>query len=221
VAEGIGISLNSMLWDQGNSLLKDKNREWRCTDPISNHPKNDEHSRDKRSEYEANVEAPMTAAYAELAKQRFEKFGTSVYPDATFTLRLSYGAVKGYKDDDGNEIPPFTYIGGLFERAELQGFRPPWNPAQTWKDARDTLDMTVPFNFVTTNDIVGGNSGSPVINTRGEVVGTAFDGNIYSLPNNSFYCDIQGRCVSAHVAVIVETLKKINKDERIVSELGK
>jgi len=174
-----------------------------------------------RKEYEEKVEAPMTAAYAELAKQRFEKFGTSVYPDATFTLRLSYGAVKGYKDDDGNDIAPFTTIGGLFERAELQGFRPPWNPAQTWKDARDTLDMAVPFNFVTTNDIVGGNSGSPVINTRGEVVGTAFDGNAYSLSNNFVYSDTQGRCVNVHVAVIVETLKKINKDTRILSELGK
>jgi len=189
-------------------------------------------ARSYRKIYEENVEAPLTAAYAELAKQRFEKLGTRVYPDATFTIRLSYGTVKGYKDDDGNDIPPFTTIAGLFERAELQKFKEPFDPAQSWNDARhprpilpdekeDWLDMAVPFNFVTTNDIVGGNSGSPVINTRGEVVGCAFDGNAYSLSNNFVYTETQSRCVSVHVAVIVETLKKINKDERLLTELGK
>ena len=174
-----------------------------------------------RKRYEENVEAPLTAAYAELAKQRFEKYGRSVYPDATLTLRLSYGTVKGYKDDDGNEIAPFTQIAGLFERAALQKFRPPFDPAQSWKDNQANLDMTVPFNFVSTNDIIGGNSGSPVINTRGEVVGCAFDGNAYSLANNFVYTEEQSRCVSVCAAVIVETLKKINKDERLLNELGK
>ncbi|MCL2710536.1 MAG: S46 family peptidase [Planctomycetaceae bacterium] len=173
-----------------------------------------------REAYQEKVEAPLTAAYAELAKQRFEKMGTSVYPDATFTIRLSYGTVKGYKDDDGNDISPFTQIAGLFERAELQKFKEPFDPAPSWKDAKATLDMTVPFNLVTTNDIIGGNSGSPLINARGEVVGCVFDGNIYSLSNNFVYTDTQSRCVSVHVAVIVETLKKINKDERILAELG-
>jgi hypothetical protein len=173
-----------------------------------------------RKVYEEQVEAPLTAAYAELAKQRFEQHGMNVWPDATFTLRLSYGIVKGYTDSDGNDVPPFTYIGGLFDRAEQQGFRPPWLPAQTWLDAKETFDPTVPFNFVTTHDTVGGNSGSPVVNTRGQVVGTIFDGNIYSLPNIFVYCDIQGRSVSTHVAVVVETLKKINNDERILAELG-
>ena len=178
-------------------------------------------ARSYRKSHEENVDAPLTAAYAELAKQRFEKLGTRVYPDATFTLRLSYGAVKGYKDDDGNDIPPFTTIAGLFDRAELQKFKEPFDPAQSWKDAKATLDMTVPFNFVSTNDIIGGNSGSPVINTRGEVVGCAFDGNIYSLSNNFVYTEEQSRCVSVHAAVIVETLRKINKAERILNELGK
>jgi len=177
-------------------------------------------ARDVRKEYEERVEAVLTAAYAELAQQRFERYGMNVWPDATFTVRLSYGTVKGYTDSDGNAVPPFTYIGGLFDRAEQQGFRPPWLPAQTWMDAKETLDMTVPFNFVATLDTVGGNSGSPVINTRGEVVGTVFDGNIYSLPNIFVFPDEQGRTVSVHVAVVVETLKKINRDERILKELG-
>jgi hypothetical protein len=162
----------------------------------------------------------MTLAYAELAQQRFAKYGTSVYPDATFTLRLSYGIVKGYTDSNGNEIPPFTNIGGFFDRAEQQDFRPPWLPAQSWLDARDTFDMSVPFNFISTLDTIGGNSGSPVINTRGEVVGTHFDGNRYRFPNIFVYCEERGRAIAVHAAVVIETLRKINKDERILAELG-
>jgi len=180
----------------------------------------DPSARGARKMYEELVEAPLTAAYAELAQQRFERYGTSVYPDATFTLRLSYGTVKGYTDSDGNDIPAFTTIGGLFDRAELQGFRPPWLPAQTWMDATDTLDMTVPFNFVSTLDTIGGNSGSPVVNTRGEVIGTHFDGNRYRFPNIFVYCDERGRAIAVHAAVVVETLRKINRDERILAELG-
>jgi len=177
-------------------------------------------SRSLRSAYEERIEAPLTAAYAELAQQRFAQYGTSVYPDATFTLRLSYGIVKGYTDSDGNEIPPFTTIGGLFDRAEQQNFRPPWQPAQSWMDARDTLDMTVPLNMVSTLDTIGGNSGSPIVNTRGEVVGTHFDGNQYRFPNIFVYCDYRGRAIAVHAAVIIETLRIINQDTRILSELG-
>ena len=181
----------------------------------------DKLARDKRSEYEANVDAPLASAYAELAQRRFAELGTKVYPDATFTLRLSYGKVKGYTDDTGTEIAPFTHIAGMFDRAEQQRFREPFDLPKSWKDAKDKLDLSVPFNFVTTNDIVGGNSGSPVINTRGEVVGCAFDGNIYSLSNNFVYTETQSRCVSVHVAVIVESLKKIYGAQRLLDELGR
>jgi hypothetical protein len=181
----------------------------------------DKLSRDWRTKYETSVEAPLAQAYAELAKKRFEELGTKVYPDATFTLRLSYGTVKGYKDDDGNAIAPMTNIAGMFDRAEQQKFREPFNPPQSWKEAKDKLDMTVPFNLVSTNDIIGGNSGSPLINTKGEVIGTVFDGNIYSLSNNFVYTAEQSRCVSVHTAVIVECLKKIYGAQRIVDELGK
>jgi hypothetical protein len=178
-------------------------------------------TRTMRKGYEDYVEAPLAQAYAELAKKRFEELGTKVYPDATFTLRLSYGTVKGYTDDDGNAIAPMTNIAGMFDRAEQQKFREPFNPPQSWKEAKDKLDMNVPFNLVSTNDIIGGNSGSPLINTKGEVIGTVFDGNIYSLSNNFVYTTEQSRCVSVHAAVIVESLRKIYGAQRIVDELGK
>jgi hypothetical protein len=174
-----------------------------------------------RENYENKVEAPMTAAYAELAQKRFEKLGTSVYPDATFTLRLSYGAVKGYKEDDGTVVAPVTTIAGMFDRAEKQKFKEPFDPPKSWKDGKTKLNLNTAFNLVTTNDIIGGNSGSPLINTKGEVVGLAFDGNIYSLSNNFIYTETQSRCVSVHADVIVEALRKIYNANRIADELGK
>jgi hypothetical protein len=174
-----------------------------------------------REAYEEKVEASMTAAYAELSKKRFEKLGTSVYPDATFTVRLSYGAVKGYKEDDGTEVAPVTNIAGMFDRAEKQKFKEPFNPPKSWKDSKSKLNLNTAFNLVTTNDIIGGNSGSPLINTKGEVVGLAFDGNIYSLSNNFVYTEAQSRCVSVHADVIVEALRKIYGADRIADELGK
>jgi hypothetical protein len=176
-------------------------------------------ARQFRKQYEENVEAPMTAAYAELAKQRFEKLGTSYYPDATFTLRLSYGAVKGYKEDDGTPVAPLTTVGGVFDRAEKQKFREPFDLPKGWKDAKTKLDLNTPFNFVTTNDIVGGNSGSPMVNTKGEIVGLAFDGNIYSLSNNFVYTEEQSRCVGVCTDVITEALKKVYNAQRLVNEL--
>jgi hypothetical protein len=168
-----------------------------------------------------NVEAPMTAAYAELAKQRFEKLGTSAYPDATFTLRLSYGVVKSYKDDDGTEIAPVTNIAGMFDRAEKQKYREPFDPPKSWKDGKSKLNLNTAFDLVTTNDIIGGNSGSPLVNTKGEVVGLVFDGNIYSLSNNFVYSETQSRCVAVHTGVIMESLRKIYGADRIANELEK
>ncbi|MDR1964494.1 MAG: S46 family peptidase, partial [Planctomycetaceae bacterium] len=174
-----------------------------------------------RENYENKVEAPITSAYAELAKRRFEQLGTSVYPDATFTLRLSFGVVKGYKEDDGTEAAPTTNIAGMFKRAEQQKFKEPFDPPQSWKDGKSKLNPNTAFNLVTTNDIIGGNSGSPLINTKGEVVGLVFDGNIYSLSNNFVYTETQSRCVSVHADVIVEALRKIYGADRIADELGK
>lgn len=174
-----------------------------------------------RDEYEEKFETPIRDAYAELARRRFEELGTSVYPDATFTLRLSYGAVKGYTEDDGTKVEPLTDIAGMFERATARKNKEPFDPPQSWKDGKSKLDLNVKFNFVSTNDTIGGNSGSPVINTKGEVVGLIFDGNIYSLSNNFVYTERQNRCVSVHADVIIESLKKIYQADRIVDELGK
>jgi hypothetical protein len=182
--------------------------------------------RDFRKSYEENFEAPLEKAYAELAQRRFAEHGMNVYPDATFTLRLTYGAVKGYKDDDGTAIAPMTNIAGMFERAEKQKFKEPFDPPKSWRDNLagtpvNRLDMSVPFNLVSTNDIIGGNSGSPLINAKGEVAGCVFDGNIYSLSNNFVYTTEQSRCVSVHAAVIVESLRKIYGAEKLADELGK
>ncbi|MDR0521871.1 MAG: S46 family peptidase [Planctomycetaceae bacterium] len=183
--------------------------------------KMDKEMRNCRKQYEEKVEAPMAAAYAELAERRFAESGTSVYPDATFTIRLSYGAVRGYKDDSGADVAATTNIAGMFERAETQKFKEPFNPPQRWKEAKGKLDLSVPFNLVTTNDIIGGNSGSPLINTKGEVVGLIFDGNIYSLSNSFVYTEEQSRSVSVHAAVILESLRKVYGAARIADELGK
>ncbi|MCL2304417.1 MAG: S46 family peptidase [Planctomycetaceae bacterium] len=174
-----------------------------------------------RKVYEERFEAPLEKAYTELARKRFEEFGTNIYPDATFTLRLSYGTVKGYTNDDGTYVEPITNIAGMYKRAEEHKFTPPFAPPQSWKDGREKLDPATPFNLATTNDIIGGNSGSPLINTDGEVVGLVFDGNIYSLSNNFIYTDTQSRCVSVHSAVIVEALRKIYGADKLADELGR
>jgi hypothetical protein len=171
-----------------------------------------------RKNYENDFEAPMTAIYANLAKERFAKFGNTIYPDATFTLRLSYGAVRGY-EETGNYIKPVTNVAGMFERAESMKFKEPFNTPQNWLDNKNKLNPNTAFNLVTTNDIIGGNSGSPLINAKGEVVGLVFDGNIYSLSNNFIYTETLSRSVSVHVDIILESLKKIYNAERIVNEL--
>ncbi|MDR1923698.1 MAG: S46 family peptidase [Planctomycetaceae bacterium] len=178
----------------------------------------DQVARQLRKAYEESFESPLTAAYEKLAKERFEKLGTNVYPDATFTLRLSFGAVKGY-DENGKYIEPVTNIAGMFERADLMKHKEPFNPPQSWLDKKNELDQKTGFNIVSTNDIIGGNSGSPLINAKKEVVGLVFDGNIYSLSNNFIYTETVSRCVSVHVDVILESLKKIYKAERLVKEL--
>ncbi len=180
----------------------------------------DEIAREVRKTFDETFTTPTTTAYAELAERRFEELGTGVYPDATLTLRLSYGAVKGYAEDNGTEIEPVTNIAGMYARAEALQHKEPFDPPQSWKDKQTELNPNCAFNLVSTNDIIGGNSGSPLINAKAEVVGLVFDGNIYSLSNNFVYTEEQSRCVSVHADVILESLKKVYKAERIVKELG-
>ncbi len=153
-----------------------------------------------------------------IAKARFAQSGFAQPPDATFTLRLSYGAVKGYKEN-GKDIPYFTTMGGAFEHAAEHNNQPPYNLAESWMKLKSKLDLKIPLNFVSTPDIIGGNSGSPTVNKEGEVVGIIFDGNIESLPWNFAYSDVQGRAVSVDSRGIQEALRKIYGASALADEL--
>lgn len=159
-------------------------------------------------------------AYAKISKALFATQGTNTYPDATFTLRLAYGPVKGYKEN-GKPVPAMTDFEGAFAHEESHGKTGDYKLPQTYHAARDKMDPKTPVNFVNTTDIIGGNSGSPVINKEGEVVGLIFDGNIQSLTADYFYSDKQGRAVSVHSNFIRDAMKYIYKADRIVNELGK
>jgi hypothetical protein len=175
----------------------------------------DEEARKLRKRYEDEVEAIERAQGAKIARGRFEAQGTNVYPDATFTLRLSDGLVKGYPQD-GRQIPPFTVIKGLFAKATGED---PYILAPALEQAKGRLDMATPYNMVSTNDITGGNSGSPLVNRRGEVVGLIFDGNIQSLSNDFLYSESQARAVSVDARGIIETLRNAYQAKRILEEL--
>jgi len=178
----------------------------------------DEDSRAVRKIIETQVEEVSRQAYAEIAKAKFAREGTSVYPDATFTLRLSYGTVKGY-EEAGKKVPAETTFAGLYERSKENANKPPFDLPQRWVDYKSKLDLKTPFNFVCTADIIGGNSGSPVVNAKGEVVGLIFDGNIQSLVLDFAYTDTVARAVSVHSAGIVEAMRKIYDANDLANEL--
>ncbi len=157
-------------------------------------------------------------AHAQLAKVRFAVEGTGSYPDATFTLRLAYGAVKGY-EENGKPIPAHTTLAGLYERSASQGGRPPFDLPARWLERKNKLNLRTPFNFVSTADIIGGNSGSPVVNRAGELVGIIFDGNIQSLVLDFYYTEEQARAVSVDSRAILECLRKVYGARRLADEL--
>ncbi len=144
--------------------------------------------------------------------------GTDTYPDATFTLRLAFGEVKGYKQD-GKSIPPWTTIGGTFRHADNHGSKPPFQLPNTWLNPPKPMNMDTPFNFVCTADIIGGNSGSPVVNKAGEYCGIIFDGNIQSLVLDFMYTDEEARAVSVHSSAILEALRKVYQADKLVDEI--
>ncbi|CAN7397352.1 S46 family peptidase [Brevundimonas sp. LjRoot202] len=164
----------------------------------------------------AEVNAPTARAAEKVAQARFAVYGTNQYPDATFSLRLSYGEVKGWTYR-GVTVPPFTYIGGLYERATGSE---PFNLAQAFADNEARVNKEVVYDFVSTNDIIGGNSGSPVVNAEGEVIGAAFDGNIHSLGGSFGYDGELNRTVSVSTAAITEALRTVYPNPRILEELG-
>ncbi|PYJ11343.1 MAG: serine protease [Verrucomicrobia bacterium] len=159
-------------------------------------------------------------AYGEIAKARFALEGTSNYPDATFTLRLSYGTVRGY-EENGKPVAPFTDVSGLYARSTEHNNQPPFNLTQRWIDKKAALSPETKFNFVSDADIIGGNSGSPVVNKANEFVGIIFDGNIQSLVLDCVFADKQARAVSVDSAVITEALQKVYDAGALADELGK
>ena len=177
-------------------------------------------ARELRKAYEEKVEEQLRQAYAKIAKARFAIAGTSQYPDATFTLRLAFGEVKGY-EEDGKPVPPWTTLGGTYDHAAAHGNQGPFELPKLWLDRKDKLNPKTPFNFVSTADIIGGNSGSPVVNRNGELVGIIFDGNIQSLVLDFAYTDVVARAVSVHSSAIREALEKVYDAQSLADELGK
>jgi hypothetical protein len=174
-------------------------------------------AREARKSYDAQEEIKKQA-YSEIAQARFAIEGSSKYPDATFTLRLSYGTVRGY-EQDGKQIPAFTDFAGLYQHSAEHDNKPPFDLPQRWIDKKSNLNLATHFNFVSDADIIGGNSGSPVVNKGGEFVGIIFDGNIQSLVLDCIYTEKQARAVSVDSAAISEALRKIYDAQSLVDEL--
>src|SRR5438132_3453472 len=174
-------------------------------------------ARNARKIYNAQEEIKKQA-YSEIAKARFAIEGTNSYPDATFTLRLSYGTVRGY-EQDGKQIPAFTEFAGLYQRSAEHDNRPPFDLPKRWVDKKASLNLATHFNFVSDADIIGGNSGSPVVNRANEFVGIIFDGNIQSLVLDCIYTDTQARAVSVDSAAIIEALRKVYDAQPLADEL--
>jgi hypothetical protein len=176
-------------------------------------------ARAARKIYEVQDETKQQA-YGDIAKARFALEGTSNYPDATFTLRLSYGAVRGY-EENGKPVAALTDFAGLYARATEHNNQPPFNLPQRWLDKKPALNQATKFNFVSDADIIGGNSGSPVVNQANEFVGIIFDGNIQSLVLDCIFTDKEARAVSVDSAAITEALRKVYDANALADELGK
>ena len=171
--------------------------------------------RQLQDEVDARYQGPVTAAQAKLADARFAAYGDTIYPDATFTLRISYGKVEGWTER-GRPVPPVTLLGGTFDRATGSD---PFDLPRGFIAARSRINPNTVYDFVTTNDIIGGNSGSPVIDRSGAVIGAAFDGNIHSLAGNYGYDGSVNRTVAVSTDAIEEALEKIYPAPALVAEL--
>jgi hypothetical protein len=178
----------------------------------------DKPAREVRATYEQQVEEPQRSAYGKLANAHFALFGTETYPDATFTLRLAFGLVKGYREN-GEGVPAWTTIDGAYRRAEEHGFKEPFALPKSWLDHKDRLNLATPMNFVLTADIIGGNSGSPVVDRDGELVGIIFDGNLPSLVWDFVYTEDDGRAIAVHGSAILEALRKVYDAGALADEL--
>ncbi|GMW06657.1 MAG: S46 family peptidase [Gammaproteobacteria bacterium] len=198
------------LWEGGAAALE------AADDPLIDLARRLEPEAQKvRRQYEEGVESPLLAAEERLARARFAIRGTSTYPDATFTLRLSFGAVRGWREGE-RDVAPFTTLEGLFARATGQ---PPFELPERWMRARDGLNLDTRFNFVTDNDITGGNSGSPVVDSQGRLVGLIFDGNIHSIAGDYRFDPQLNRAVAVHPAIMVLALDEVYDAGHLLREL--
>jgi Peptidase S46 len=178
----------------------------------------DPDARVARKTFDDKIDSVVRRDGTLIAKARFAQSGFNQPPDATFTLRLSYGQVKGYQENS-KAIPFETTMGGAYEHAAAHGDKDPYKLPESWMNAKAKLDLKTPLNFVYTADIIGGNSGSPTVNKKGEIVGIVFDGNIQSLPWNFAFSDVQGRAVSVEAQGIQEALRKIYGATALADEL--
>jgi hypothetical protein len=176
----------------------------------------DGEARALRTRHEQEVEAVTESAGEAIAKARFATLGDSAYPDATFTLRLNFGTVKGWIEN-GAPVAPFTRLARLYERAT--GHAPFALPAN-WQRARAALEPNTPFNLATDNDIVGGNSGSPLLNAAGAIVGLVFDGNIHSISGAYWFDAAKNRTVAVDTAIIHEALEKVYGAQSLLEEIS-
>jgi hypothetical protein len=199
------------LWNGGKAAIEASN------DPMIVYARSlDPRYRQLQDQFDEQYQAPVTAAQAKIADARFAAYGDTLYPDATFTLRISYGKVAGWTER-GRPVPATTLLGGTFERATGSD---PFDLPRAFVAARSKIDPNTVYDFVTTNDIIGGNSGSPVIDRSGAVIGAAFDGNINSLAGNYGYDGSVNRTVVVSTDAIQEALEKIYPAPALVRELG-
>jgi hypothetical protein len=204
-------AVRKALWDGGLAAVQASN------DPMIQYVlRIDPEARKLRTEWNNRVTGPIASASEKIAKARFAAYGDKVYPDATFTLRLSYGKIDGWTYN-GTTVPPFTYFKGLSERATG---KPPFDLDPRWVAATSSLNPNTVFDISTTNDIIGGNSGSPLINAKGEVIGAVFDGNIHSLGGDYGYDPVLNRAVAVSTAAVSEALRKVYHADALANELA-
>ena len=199
------------LWDGGAAAIATSN------DPMIVLARSlDADARAIRKRYEDEVEAPVAIAAEKIAAARFAALGTSVYPDATFTLRLNPGTVRAWREGDV-ALEPFTRLGRMFERATGAS---PFLVPESWQRVRSQLDLNTPFCLATDNDIVGGNSGSPLIDAQGRVVGLLFDGNIHSISGDYWFDEVRNRAIAVHPAILRVALAQVYGADALLKELG-
>ena len=207
------VALRKQLYEGGKAAVD------ASTDPlIALMRKVDPEARAIRKRFDDEVDAVVRRDGATIARARFAQTGFTQPPDATFTLRLSYGTVKGY-EENGKKIPYFTTFGGAFQHAEEHGNKPPFNLPDSWVKMKSKLNLETPLNYVSTADIIGGNSGSPTVNRAGEAVGIIFDGNIQSLVLDFYYTEREARAVHVDSRGIIEAIRKIYGADALANEL--